>query len=247
MPEHLARKQTQRRNQNGSADGLSGLFAGFAHEVRNPLSTIGLNLGLIKEDFEGAEEPRDKRTYRRLSVLESEVKRLQTILDEFLQFVRHPVLKTRPVELNTLLESLVEFMVHEAEQNGISLRFYPGQDVGLFEVDPDLLRAVAVNLIRNAMQACCRGDEILISTQRQGTELIVRVTDTGPGMDKKTQEQAFVPYFSTKKNGTGLGLAIARRIVEAHGGTIHMSSESGKGTQFTLLFPTRRLLPGGDA
>jgi signal transduction histidine kinase len=96
------------------------------------------------------------------------------------------------------------------------------------------------------MQACCRGDEILISTQRQGAELIVRVTDTGPGMDKITQEQAFVPYFSTKKNGTGLGLAIARRIVEAHGGTIHMSSEFGKGTQFTLLFPTRRLLQGGD-
>jgi two-component system, NtrC family, sensor histidine kinase HydH len=247
LPEHLARKQTQGGKQKGPFDRLGGLFAGFAHEIRNPLSTIGLNLGLIKEDFTGAEAPRDQRTVRRLTVLQSEVRRLQTILDEFLQFVRHPVLKLRPVELNTLLESLVEFMVHEAEQSGVSLRFYPDQDVGLFEIDPDLFRAMIVNLVRNAMQACGRGDEILISTLRQGAELIVRVTDTGPGMDENTQEQAFVPYYSTKKDGTGLGLAIVRRIVEAHGGSIHMSTETGKGTQFTLLFPTPRLLDGGDA
>ena len=107
----------------------------------------------------------------------------------------------------------------------------------LFEVDADLFRAMAVNLVRNAMQACCKGDEILVSTLRQGSELIVRVTDTGPGMDAKTRDAAFVPYFSTKKNGTGLGLSIVRRIVQAHGGSIHLSSEPGKGTQFTLLLP----------
>jgi len=230
-----------------SFDRLGDLFAGFAHEVRNPLSTIGLNLGLIKEDFTAADTPRDKRTFRRLAVLESEIHRLQSILDEFLQFVRYPELKLRPVELNTLLESLVEFMVHEAAHEGVSLRFYPGQNVGLFEVDADLFRAMAVNLVRNALQACCRGDEILVSTLRQGSELIVRVTDTGPGMDVKTRDSAFVPYFSTKKNGTGLGLPIVRRIVEAHGGSIHLSTEPGKGTQFTLLFPTPRMIGGSSS
>jgi signal transduction histidine kinase len=138
-------------------------------------------------------------------------------------------------------------MAPEANDQGISLRFYSDQDVGLFEVDPDLFRAMIVNLVRNALQACSKGDEVLVSTLRQGTEVLIRVTDTGPGMTPETQKNAFQPYFSTKKGGTGLGLPIVRRVVEEHGGSIHLSSELGKGTQFTLLFPTQRLLPeGGD-
>ncbi len=243
----MARKQAQGRSQNESYERLSGLFAGFAHEVRNPLSTIGLNLGLIKEDFADAETPRDRRTYRRVEVLESEVQRLQSILDELLRYVRRPILKMRPVELNTMLQSLVDFIQPEADQLGVSLRFYPGRDVEQFEVDPDLFRAVVVNLVRNSIQACSTGDEVLVSSQRQGSELLVRVTDTGSGMDSETEASAFTPYFSTKKNGLGLGLPIVKRVVEEHGGSIHMSSELGKGTQFTLLFPTPRLLTtGGD-
>ena len=104
--------------------------------------------------------------------------------------------------------------------------------MGLFEVwIQTSFERWSVNLVRNAMQACCRGDEILVSTLRQGAEFIVRVTDTGPGMDKEDPgSRHSSPYFSTKKDGTGLGLAIVRRIVEAHGGSIHMSSEPGKGT-----------------
>ncbi len=243
----MARNRSQDRIRNESFERLKHLFAGFAHEVRNPLSTIGLNLGLIKEDFLTADTPRDKRTFRRLGVLQSEVLRLQAILDEFLQFVRNPPLHRRPVELNAMLQSLVDYNAPEANEVGIALRFYPDQDVGVFEVDPDLCRAMIINLVRNSMQACSRGDEILISTQRQGSEVIIRVTDTGPGMDEKTQKDAFTPYFSTKKKGTGLGLPIVRRVVEAHGGTIHMSSELGKGTQFTLLLPSQRMLQSGGS
>lgn len=242
----MARKQAQGRSRNQLLERLSSVFAGFAHEVRNPLSTIGLNLSLIQEDFSNAETARDKRTGRRVEVLQSEVKRMQSILDEFLHFVRGPAVTPRPVELNTLLETLIEFMAPEANDGGVSLRFYPGQDVGLFEVDPDLFRAMIVNLVRNALQACDRGDEVLVSTLRQGSEVLIRVTDTGPGMDPETQKEAFQPYFSTKKGGTGLGLPIVRRVVEEHGGSIHLSSEAGKGTQFTLLFPTQRLLPDGE-
>ncbi|MCA8958799.1 MAG: HAMP domain-containing histidine kinase, partial [Planctomycetes bacterium] len=219
---------------------------GFAHEVRNPLSTIGLHLGLIREDFAAAESTRDRRTLRRIEVLQSEVRRVQSILDGFLQYVRLPVLHRRPVELNSLLASLVEFLAPEAAAKGVSLRFYPHPEVGLFDLDPDLFRAMIVNLLRNAVQACSEGDEILLSTLRQGGEVMVRVTDTGPGMDAETRERAFTPYFSTKKDGTGLGLPIVRRVAEQHGGSIHMSSEPGKGTQFSLLFPSQRLLDAGD-
>ncbi len=216
---------------------LSTLFAGFAHEVRNPLSTIGLNLGLIKEDFTDAGTARDKRTYKRLSVLESEVKRLESILDEFLRYVRTPELNLRPTDLNGFLQNVVDFSGPEMQEKGISLRFYPGQDVGKLLIDVNLLRAALVNLLRNAREACAKGDEILVSTQRLGEDLAIQVTDTGPGMDEQQQQQAFRPYFSTKKSGTGLGLSITRRIVEEHGGTIELNAEKDTGTQFTIRLP----------
>ncbi len=216
---------------------LGTLFAGFAHEVRNPLSTIALNLGLIKEDFEGAETTRGQRTYKRLSVLKSEVKRLETILDEFLGYVRTPELKLRSTDLNGFLQNVVDFCTPEVREKGISLRFYPGQEIGKLDFDVNLLRAALVNLLRNAREACSGGDEIMVSSQRQGDGVLVQVTDTGPGMDEVQLREAFKPYFSTKKNGTGLGLSITLRIVEEHGGTIDLTAEKGKGTQFTIRLP----------
>ena len=88
---------------------LGGLLAAFAHEIRNPLSTIRLNLQLVKEDYADADTSRDRRTYKRLTVVESEVKRLQSIVEEFLGFVRTPLPKRRLVDVNSLLQGLIEF------------------------------------------------------------------------------------------------------------------------------------------
>ena len=232
-----AKKKGQERASGERLAKLGTLFAGFAHEVRNPLSTIALNLGLIKEDFEGAETTRGQRTYKRLSVLKSEVKRLETILDEFLRYVRTPELKLRSTDLNGFLQNVVDFCTPEVREKGISLRFYPGQGIGKLDFDVNLLRAALVNLLRNAREACSAGDEIMVSSQRQGDGVLVQVTDTGPGMDEVQLREAFKPYFSTKKNGTGLGLSITLRIVEEHGGTIDLTAEKGKGTQFTIRLP----------
>lgn len=216
---------------------LGALFAGFAHEIRNPLSTIGLNLQLVKEDFGTPETPRDKRVGRRLDTIEGEVKRLQGILDEFLGFVRVPQLERRPTSLEQLITDLVEFMRPELDENGLSLRSYLETKVPTVDVDPAQIRAVLLNLVRNAAQASKRGGEIMISLRGDGDRVIVRVTDTGEGMTPEVREQAFQPYFSTKKSGTGLGLPIVRRVIEQHGGTIDLASEVGKGTQFTIRLP----------
>lgn len=234
----MATKKKGREQASGERLAKLGtLFAGFAHEVRNPLSTIALNLGLIKEDFENAETPRDRRTHKRLSVVESEVKRLESILDEFLRYVRTPTLKLRTTDLNGFLQNVVDFCMPEVREKGISLRFYPGQDIGKLDFDVNLLRAALVNLLRNAREACGEGDHIMISTQRRGEEVLVQVTDTGPGMDDEQVQKCFKPYFSTKKNGTGLGLSITLRIVEEHGGSIDLTAEKGRGTQFTIRLP----------
>jgi len=216
---------------------LGSLLAGFAHEIRNPLSTIGLNLQLVKEDFADAETTRDRRTYKRLSTVQNEVKRLQAILEEFLGFVRTPSPRRRDCALNELLQSLVEFHTPEMQAEGISLVFFPGKSVGRVELDPDQFRAVIVNLLRNARDACDSGGEVMVSSRRDGDEVTVQITDTGAGMEPAVVDRAFQPYFSTKKGGTGLGLALAKRIVEEHGGTMTLSSEPGKGTQFMLRLP----------
>jgi two-component system sensor histidine kinase HydH len=233
----MTEDEAQQRHHIERLAQLGSLFAGFAHEIRNPLSTIGLNLQLVQEDFTGAESTRERRTYTRLSVVQGEVKRLQTILDEFLGFVRWPAPQRRDTDLNRLLRSVTDLSTPELKEQGITLKFFAGTAVGEVLVDADQIRAAAVNLLRNAKEACASGDEILLSTKRVGDEVLIQVTDTGPGMSRDVVENAFTPYFSTKKGGTGLGLAIAKRTLEEHGGRLELSSELGKGTQFTLRLP----------
>ncbi len=229
--ERLARIRTQRLAQLGS------LLAGFAHEVRNPLSTIGLNLQLVLEDFKAPETTRDKRTQKRLATVEAEVRRLQKILEEFLSYARAPEPKLVPVDLNARLQALVEFHEPEMRDAKLSLRFYPDAAVGSVPVDWDHVQAAVGNLLRNAKDATPAGGEVLVSTVRDGAFVCVRVTDTGAGIQREHAPRVFEPYFSTKKNGTGLGLPTVRRVAEEHGGTLSMESEVGRGTQFTLRLP----------
>jgi len=235
--ERLARIRMERLAQLGT------LLAGFAHEVRNPLSTIGLNLQLVLEEFQQAETARDKRTHKRLATVEAEVRRLQKILEEFLRFARAPEPQIVPVDLNQRLAALIEFHEPDIAEGSVTLRFYPGADVGLVPADWDHVQAAVVNLLRNAKDATPPGGQILVSTLREGSHVLIRVTDTGAGIAPELQSKVMDPYFSTKKSGTGLGLPTARRVAEEHGGALLLESEVGKGTQFTLRLPA----PGGAA
>lgn len=223
---------------------LGEVLAGLAHEVRNPLSTIGLNLQLIREDLADAQDTRDKRTRKRLTVVEAEVRRLQDILEEFLRFARMPDLNPARTDVNAMLQAVVDFSEPELRDRGISLRCYPGVDVGSAEIDAGQVRAAVINLVRNAADACARADEIIVSSRRDKDMVFVQVIDTGSGMSPDVMSKLFHPYFSTKKAGTGLGLPMVRRTVELHGGRVDVRSEVGKGTQFTLAFPVQQPQPG---
>jgi signal transduction histidine kinase len=241
-----ARESRQARIRTERLAQLGTLLAGFAHEVRNPLSTIGLNLQLVLEEFREPETPRDKRTQKRLSTVEAEVRRLQKILEEFLSFARAPEPRPEPTPLNDRLQAFVDFQQPEIKEHGLSLRFYPGAGIGSPPVDWDHLQAAIGNLLRNARDATPAGGEILVSTVRDGDDVLVRVTDTGAGIPADVQARVFEPYFSTKKAGTGLGLPTVRRIVEEHGGALTMESEVGKGTQFTMRLPARGARPESE-
>lgn len=235
-----AREERQARIRLQRLAELGALLAGFAHEIRNPLSTIGLNLQLVLEEFKDAESPRDRRTQRRLATVEAEVRRLQKILEDFLGFARAPEPKLQPVDLNARLQQLVDFHAPALQERGVTLRFFPASGLGPVLADWDHLQSAFVNLLRNAGEATPSGGEVMVATAREGDAALVRITDTGPGIPAEIQPRIFEPYFSTKKNGTGLGLQVVKRVVEEHGGDVTFRSEAGRGTQFTVRLPLRQ-------
>jgi signal transduction histidine kinase len=215
---------------------LGTLTGGLAHEIKNPLSTVQLNLQLLQEDIDPT-HPEYTRLTNRLGTVRKETTRLREILDDFLRYAGKIEIDRRPTELGELLEELVDFYAPQAHLQRIKLRLTKPPEPLVAPVDPRLVKQSVLNLVINAAQAIGHDGEIILSARREGRFAIIEVIDTGPGMDRETLERIFQAYYSTKKGGTGLGLAIAKRIVDEHGGRIEVKSEVGKGTDFCLFLP----------
>lgn len=236
---------------------LGTLTGGLAHEIKNPLSTVGLNLQLLREDLKAiADDPelverlheQLSRTDRRFDTVSRETQRLRDILDDFLKFAGRMKLDLHPTDINQLVDELVDFYEPQANASQIRLRAALDADPAIASADPALLKQAVLNLLINATQAMTAArqankphggcDELLIRTERRRRlgqeELVVHVIDTGPGIDDDKLDKIFQPYFSTRKGGTGLGLPTTRRIVDEHRGSIQVHSEVGRGTDFTI-------------
>ncbi len=234
-------------NKSESAiEQLSRLTGGLAHEIRNPLSTLKVNLQLLYEDLRelseeySGDKERIRRNLLRIETMKSEVDRLRDILDDFIQFVKHRKAEYKRCDVNKLIRELVDFYEPQAVGNGIRMRcqYYDKPLIG--NVDSDLLKQAILNLFINAQQAMPEGGELMIRTSREGDMIKIEVIDTGVGIEHNNVEELnkiFEAYYSTKKEGTGLGLAMTRRIIEQHNGRIFVHSEVGKGTSFTILLP----------
>ncbi len=213
------------------------LTGGLAHEIKNPLSTVLLNLQLLQEEL-GPSDPGQSRIINRLATVSREATRLRDILDDFLKYAGKIELRRESVDLNALLEELVDFFSPQAQLNRVQVRFKP-QPGGLrVNIDPRLIKQTVLNLMLNAMQAMGGGGELILSAGKSDSSAVIDVIDTGPGIPADQQEKIFQAYYSTKKGGTGLGLAMARRIVEEHGGQISLRSEVGKGSDFSIRLPS---------
>jgi len=216
---------------------LSQLAGGLAHEIRNPLSTLSLNLDLLEEDFQGAESPRDRRIQQRVGRLKREVQRLYDVLENFLRFARVQALKFAPTDLNALVEELCDFYEPQASTLGIVVRTYFSPDLPRPVIDADLFKQAVLNLMLNAEYAMAEGGELIMTTRRDGRWIVLDVIDTGAGIPEDVQTRIFDPFYSTRPGGSGLGLPTTRKIVEAHGGTIEVDSVLGKGSRFSLRLP----------
>jgi signal transduction histidine kinase len=216
---------------------ISQLAGGLAHEIRNPLSTLSLNLDLLAEEFQEAESPRDRRIGQRIERLKREIQRLHDIVENFLRFARVQDLKTAPADLNALVEEICDFYEPQASTQGIVVRTYFAPGLPPLAIDGDLFKQAVLNLMLNAQHAMPDGGELIMTTRHDGSSVVLDVTDTGVGMTEEVRARIFDPFFSTRSGGSGLGLPTSRRIIEAHGGSIEVQSVPGKGSRFSVRLP----------
>jgi signal transduction histidine kinase len=227
-------ERTQLRERYEEVAALAG---GLAHEIRNPLSTIGMLLELMAEDLSAAESPRDRRLWTKLQTVQTECRHLEEILNAFLQFARAGELELVEADLNQLVREFIDFYQPDAREHRIEISPHLASDLPPVRIDRSLLRQVLLNLARNAQQAMPAGGLLELQTRFGDGRVQLAVIDNGAGMDEATRAKLFHTFFSTKTSGSGLGLSTVRKIVEAHQGIISCESEPGRGTRFLISFP----------
>jgi signal transduction histidine kinase len=216
---------------------LAELAGGFIHEIKNHLSTLGLNLQLLAEDFQEPQSQRERRALERIQRLQHECQRLVDVSNDFLRFARVKDLDRVPTDLASVLEELVDFFGPLAKAEHIDIKTYLPADLPAVPLDRDMFKQALLNLLLNAQQAMPGGGELTIQASTEPNGVCLSLIDTGKGMPPEVTAKAFQPFFSTRTGGTGLGLPTAKKIIEAHGGTIDVQSEVGRGTKFTIRLP----------
>jgi signal transduction histidine kinase len=231
---------------------LGKLTGELAHELKNPLSTIKVNLKLIREELESAKSAEAGRTdrerssqeftraLRKIAVVEKETDRLEQILEGFLRYIARPELQLASVDISSLIGDMIDFYSPQAQGHSIIIRQQLYDKPLVCKADEGMLKQAMLNLFINAQQAMSGGGELLIRTDRQKKDAVIQISDTGSGIAGDKLENIFDVYYSSRPQGSGLGLPTAKKIVEAHNGSISVDSEPGKGTSFTIKLPLQK-------
>jgi signal transduction histidine kinase len=223
---------------------IAQLAGALAHEIKNPLSTIRLNMELLAEDLGEPQTPGQRRAVKRVEVVRRECQRLQSLLDDFLSFAKVRRLHLESSDLNHQIEDVLEFVEPEANEAGIEIVRYLDPELPRVRLDRKAFRQALLNLIINARQAMPNGGQLVVRTASQAETVAIILIDNGCGMDDRTASKMFEAFFSTKPGGSGLGLPTTQKIIDAHGGRIHVESELGGGTQITIEVPVPARIAG---
>ncbi len=227
---------------------LTFMSSAVAHEIGNPLNSLGLNLQLLSRKLARLPEEYRSKLEPLLDTALSETRRLDTLLRQFLQSMR-PTRPTRePVQLHELLDQVLDVLAPEIASRGIALQQSYRENLPTLQGDPTQLFQVFYNLIRNAYQSIPGADGgLYIQTDYNDNDVRVLISDTGTGISHEVMGSMYEPFRSTKRKGTGLGLIIVRRLVKEHGGSLGIASSPGQGTSVTVTLPRAdrvvRLLP----
>jgi two-component system, sporulation sensor kinase E len=227
---------------------LQLLAAGVAHEIGNPLNSLTIHLQLLERRLRKLPEGQQDTLLHPLEVAQEEIKRLDSIVTQFLRAIRPAPLQRAPHDLNSLVRDAADFLAPELKSRDILLELDLAPGLPVLDVDQDQLKQAFFNIIKNASEAMKQGGLLKIRTGADADWINVTFADTGGGMTQETMARVFDPYFTTKKNGSGLGLMITQRIIRAHGGEVVLESDPGQGLRLTLRLPRHdrqvQMLPG---
>ncbi|MFW6334230.1 MAG: ATP-binding protein [Desulfosalsimonas sp.] len=228
LTEIKALRQEMQRKEKLAA--IGGLAAGIAHEIRNPLSSVKGMATYFKNRF--TEDPDASQA---AEVMVQETERLNRVINELLEFARPSQINARASDINPVIEHSIKLIRQDAEGQGVELDVKKAEDLPAAYIDPDRFVQCLLNLYLNAIQAMEGGGRITAETALSAEgSIMVRISDTGPGIAREDLSRIFDPYFTTKPAGTGLGLAIVHKIIEDHGGRITVNSTPGQGTVFSI-------------
>lgn len=214
------------------------LAAGVAHSVRNPLTSVKMRLFSLERSLDLTHLQKED-----FDVISDEIRHIDAILQNFLEFSRPPKLKIQNISLSDVVDMSIQLLRHRLESYGAEVELTRQQRLPFIEGDPEQLKEVLVNLIINACEAMGEGGKIHIQelqgfSEPMGRVVVIQISDNGPGIPEAIRDKVFQPFFSTKEEGTGLGLSIARRIIEDHKGCMSLRSRKGKGTTFIITLPS---------
>jgi two-component system sensor histidine kinase HydH len=221
-------------------DLLARLLARLAHEIRNPLRSLDIHVQLLEEDLEALAPQVRQQLTARLEIIQGELHRLESIVENFLRLTSPSALDLEPVEMLKLVTHVCELLRPEAAAREIEIATCLEEGLPPVVADPVRLTQALLNLVINAMQAVERKGRIEVSVAVAGGALALAVRDTGPGIPPERLASIFDPYFTTKPEGSGLGLWIAQQIVTAHAGGLKAQNAPGGGAVFTLTLPLAR-------
>ncbi|MFO7781914.1 MAG: ATP-binding protein [Spirochaetia bacterium] len=235
VTERKSREARLRRAE--SLASLTTLAAGVAHEIKNPLGSIGIHIQLIQKELATLADDQKERIQGYIDVVNEEVNRLNKIVVDFLFAVRPMNVELEDEDMNSVLGDLLEFVRYELEESDIELEADLQQELPKVQLDDKYFKQALMNIVKNALAAMPNGGTLRVKTRCRGDSVELIVEDTGEGMSEDVREKIFEPYFTTRDFGSGIGLTLVYKVVKEHMGEISVRSEEGEGTRFILTFP----------
>jgi signal transduction histidine kinase len=240
---HAEKRELSRRAQMAEKLAAVGtMTAGLSHEIRNPLNAAALQLAVLERRIRRIHKAEQPPLLEPLHLVRDEIRRLDHILEDFLQFARPREFVPRPVGVPVVLAKVLDLLGGEAERRQVALTrdIAPVPEVA---GDEERLRQVVMNLALNALDAVEPGGSVRVSCRLEepgAPEVTIAVDDSGPGVPPEARERIFEPFFTTKAQGSGLGLSIVHAIVSQHRGTTSVEESPLGGARFTLRLPRAR-------
>ena len=231
------KSEQSRLRRAESMAALSTITAGIAHEIKNPLGAIDIQLQLIERIMGNSKNEENLKVGKYVKTVREEVDRLNTIVVDFLNAIRPLKVELRKMSINTVINDLFRLIEPETKERKIQLMLNLNKGITEIPLDSKLIKQALLNIVNNSIEAVGEDGKIVISTSADNDWLYISVADNGRGIEKDKIDSLFEPYYTTKHFGTGLGLTIVYKIVKEHRGDIEIETQDDRGTNFIIKLP----------